>query len=263
MTTELISESGMVRRSAATVASQPSGRLLPSPVFVLSPPRSGSTLLRLILDSHSRVHAPHELPLGDIAVHVPAGVPAAALALLGHDQTTTEHLLWDRLLHEQLDRSGRSILVVKHPDHVLMWKRLAACWPDARYVFLLRHPAAIVASWSNAFGHPPDAAAAHLRQFTAAMSDARRSLPGMTIRYEDLVADPTAEMARVCDHIGVEFEPGMLDYGRHRHGPLQRGLGDWLDTIRSGRIQPARPAPAVSDVPETLTDDAADWGYMK
>ncbi|TMR22101.1 sulfotransferase [Nonomuraea turkmeniaca] len=249
----------MVRRSAASVASWPGARLLPRPVFVLSAPRSGSTLLRLILDSHSRVHAPHELPLGDIAVHVPAGVPTAALALLGHDQTTAEHLLWDRLLHEELGRSGCSVLVVKHPDHVLMWKRLAVCWPDARFVFLLRHPAAIVASWSEAFGHRPSEAAAHLRQFTAALSEARRALPGVTVRYEDLVADPVAEVERVCGHIGVEFEPGMLEYGRHEHGPLQLGLGDWSDMIRSGRIQPARPIPAA--LPEALIDAAADWGY--
>jgi hypothetical protein len=35
-------------------------RLLRAPVFVLSPPRSGSTLLRVVLNSHPLLHAPHE-----------------------------------------------------------------------------------------------------------------------------------------------------------------------------------------------------------
>ncbi|MFJ8165549.1 hypothetical protein ACIRBY_32180 [Streptomyces sp. NPDC096136] len=48
-------------------------RLVPSPVFLLSAVRSGPTLLRCVLDSHSRLHAPHELHLTRFGVH--AGRP--------------------------------------------------------------------------------------------------------------------------------------------------------------------------------------------
>src|ERR1700759_5059782 len=44
------------------------GRLLTAPVFVLSAPRSGSTLLRVILGSHSELYAPPELPLKHLGV---------------------------------------------------------------------------------------------------------------------------------------------------------------------------------------------------
>src|SRR3954467_12084339 len=44
----------------------PGDRLLEQPVFVLSSIRSGSTLLRVLLNSHTAIHAPHELHLGGI-----------------------------------------------------------------------------------------------------------------------------------------------------------------------------------------------------
>ena len=44
------------------------GRLLTAPVFIFSAPRSGSTLLRVILGSHSSLYAPPELPLKHVGV---------------------------------------------------------------------------------------------------------------------------------------------------------------------------------------------------
>jgi Sulfotransferase family len=46
------------------------------------------------------------------------------------------------MLADALRRSGKPTLVVKTPSNVLIWQRIADCWPDARFVFLLRHPAA-------------------------------------------------------------------------------------------------------------------------
>src|SRR6266567_3338335 len=44
------------------------GRLVTAPVFIFSAPRSGSTLLRVILGSHSELYAPPELPLKHLGV---------------------------------------------------------------------------------------------------------------------------------------------------------------------------------------------------
>ncbi|MET7335900.1 sulfotransferase [Nonomuraea sp. NPDC005650] len=255
-------ESGMVRGNIANGPAAPDSpdRLLQSPVIVLSPPRSGSTLLRAILGSHTRMHAPHEPLLSQITVTVPLGPAAAAMTLLGHDQEALQHLLWDRLLHLELTRSGKPTLVLKSPTDTLVWPRLAACWPDARFVFLLRHPAAILASWREATGLPAEPSTHLLGQFTRAVDEARQELPGTTVRYEQLVADPATVMAGVCERLGVAYEPGMLHYGHHVTGPFVRGVGDWLDKIHTGRIQPARPTPAA-ELPEPLAGIVAAWDY--
>ncbi|GAA2691812.1 sulfotransferase [Nonomuraea recticatena] len=249
----------MLRTDAVTVASG-LPRLLAAPTMLLSAPRSGSTLLRAVLGSHSRLHAPHEITLNKITVDVPFGVVEGQLRQVRTRQDL-EHLLWDRVLHAELQRSGKPRIVHKSPGDVLAWERLAACWPDARWVFLLRHPANILQSWVDATDHGPDASAAHLLTFMTALDAARAALPGITVRYEQLVADPAAHVARVCDHLGEPFEPAMLNYGQHGHGPFRRGFGDWSDNINSGRIQTGRPLPPPSRIPHVLRPVCEAWGY--
>lgn len=58
-------------------------RLVPSPVFILSSIRSGSTLLRCILDTHSRIRAPHELHLADLEVQLTSPYVQLAMQTAG------------------------------------------------------------------------------------------------------------------------------------------------------------------------------------
>ena len=236
-------------------------RELAQPAFILSSVRSGSTLLRLILNSHSQIYAPHELHLAHIKVKL--GIPAAeqAMSALNIDKQELTHMLWDRLLNEALRRSGKSVLVEKTPNLVFMWHRVASCWPDARFIYLLRHPAAILDSWQRARpAQTPEEAVASVTRYLTALREARGVLPGHTVRYEDLTADPERTTKGLCAYLGVNWEPGMIDYGRHEHGELRSGLGDWTEKIRTGSVQPPKPLPA-GDLPAPLRTLAADLGY--
>ena len=238
-------------------------RLLKAPAFVLCSVRSGSTLLRVLLNSHSEICAPHELHLRNLHVRVRGRHTARALEATGLDDRRLEYLLWDRLLHRELVMSGKAVLVNKTPSDVFIADRILECWPDARFVFLLRHPALIVRSRRRA--RPQDSEerneAAVLRLLEA-LEAARRAYPGLTVRYEDLASDPATETRRVCAFLGLPWEPGMLDYGRFDHGRFRPGLGDWSPTIRSGKVMPPRPAPPPEALPPALRDIAAAWGYL-
>jgi hypothetical protein len=236
-------------------------RELSRPAFVFASVRSGSTLLRLILNSHSEIHAPHELHLAHITVEFGHAAARHAMAALDLDKQELTHMLWDRLLSETLRRSGKSMLVEKTPNLVLRWQRVARCWPDARYIYLLRHPAAIVDSWQRARDwQPADEVMATVTRYLTALRDARRALPGHTVRYEDLTADPATETRRICDFLGVRWEPDMIRYGDRDHGELRFGLGDWTEKIHTGRVQAPRPLPRI-DLPDELRALAADLGY--
>ncbi|MCG5218779.1 sulfotransferase family protein [Streptosporangium sp. KLBMP 9127] len=239
-------------------------RLLADPVFVLSPVRSGSTLLRVMLNSHSQIHAPHEVHVRRVTVNLPTEPVQQAMDALGHTHSDVEHLLWDRLLHRELVRSGKRILVEKTPSNVFAFKRLATCWPDARFVFLIRHPLSIARSWHEAdpAARPMEEAIRHTFQYMKYLQDARSRLDGLTLSYEDLTADPAAQTRRVCDFLGVAWESGMIQYGEHGHGEFVKGIGDWRDKIRTGTVQPGRPLPGADEVPEALTDIARSWGYI-
>ncbi|MCF6525924.1 sulfotransferase [Streptomyces sp. JJ36] len=237
-------------------------RLVDSPVFLLSPVRSGSTLLRVLLNSHSRIRAPHEMHLRTVHVRMGRDFTPAAMRELDLDRDELEHLLWDRILHLELERSGKDVIVDKTPPNTLVWPRLRRCWPEARYLFLLRHPAAVVTSLVNRRKDPDrEQIHAEVLRYAERLEEARRELDGLTVTYEDLTAEPERVTRDVCRHLGVPWEAGMLEYGAQDHGSFRPHIGDWSSKIKSGRIQPARKAEAQEPLPPRLAELAAAWGY--
>jgi hypothetical protein len=274
---------GVLRRTLGYELTRPPGhpgwrlppprgeRMLSAPVFIFSAARSGSTLLRSVLGAHSRLYAPPELPLGHLEVRAETRwiqTSLKAFQLTDHD---LQRLLWDRVLADLLARSGKPTIVVKTPSNVLIWQRIAECWPDARFVFLLRHPAAAVRSLHAAWNpewHPGEEgklaeAVAKGLQYMTRVQEARTALPGVTIRYEELTAAPAATARRLCEYLGVKFEPAMLNYGRFADNRFAPGLGDASRKIRSGQIQPPVPWPRQADIPAELASLCAAWGYLE
>jgi sulfotransferase family protein len=282
-------------------------RLVETPVFILSPMRSGSTLLRVVLNSHSMIRAPHELHLRTLEVHFTEFYTQLAVEKLGLDKSELEYLLWDRLLHYELTCSGKQIIVDKTPGNALIWRRLRECWPKARYIFLLRHPASVLTSMLECsrdlagdlalkqrvrghaqlagtaalrpselrpseprprMDHPPGADEARERmtqlvlEHIHGVDEAMRELPGLTVRYEDLVGQPDQVTRSICAWLGVLWEPQMLDYGNYEHGGFEAFIGDFTAKIRSGTISAARPLPEADEVPELLREACTTWGYL-
>lgn len=257
---------GTSHETAGSARAKPASarkRLLVAPVVIHSSMRSGSTLLRVLLDSHSLFHAPHELHLRGLKVKESSKYVERAMRTLGLRPNELEYLLWDRVLHWDLQRSGESYVVNKTPGNAFMWRRIATCWPDARYIFLLRHPLAIATSWHAARSNwTLDEAAADVLRYMNAVEEARQALPGLTVRYEELTADPEGETKRICEFLGVDWEPQMLDYGQTNRS-YKAGLGDWSSVIKSGEIKPARLPSADEEMPESLRELCEAWGYVR
>ncbi|MFI6654036.1 sulfotransferase [Streptomyces sp. NPDC050523] len=58
------------------------------------------------------------------------------------------------MLHLELPRSAKDVIVDKTPPNTLIWPRLQRCWPKARYILLLRHPGAVIASLTERRADP-------------------------------------------------------------------------------------------------------------
>ncbi|GAB2848197.1 sulfotransferase [Actinocorallia aurea] len=238
-------------------------RLVPSPVFVLSSQRSGSTLLRVILNSHSQIRAPHELHLRTLKVEPSREFSDDVMGALGLTRKELEHLLWDRILHHEMERSKAQVIVDKTPANALMWRRFHTAWPKARYIFLLRHPQSVVESVMNRRkGAELDAVVQETYNYVAGVEEARQNLDGVTVRYEDLTADPERETKRICEYLGLPWEAGMVDYGAQDHGPIKPVFGDWSANIKSGKVQAARPLPTIETIDPKLLDIVKAWGYL-
>jgi Sulfotransferase family len=253
---------GRVRRRRRGPGEKPGDRLLKAPAFVLCSTRSGSTLLRVLLDSHSKIHSPQELHLRDLAVRVKTDYAAKALGEIGLDEEQLRFLLWDRLLQRELAAARKQVLVNKTPNDVFVVDLIARCWTDARFIYLLRHPGSIARSRQQT--RPQDSPERNARmvlRYCNAIEQARATYAGVTVRYEDLTADPRAETQRVCAFLGLQWEAGMLEYGRFDHGRMKPGLGDWKTKIKSGEIQPAEPPPPLDEIHPSLHELCVAWGY--
>jgi hypothetical protein len=250
------------RRRRKPGESGPADRLLEAPAFVLCSVRSGSTLLRVLLDSHSMIHSPPELHLRDLAVRVKTDYAHRSLAEIGLEREALRFLLWDRLLHRELVAANKQVLVNKTPNDVFVVDKIARCWPDARFIYLLRHPGAIERSRRQARQRDsPERNARMVLRYCTAVEQARAAYPGLTVRYEDLTADPRAETQRLCAFLGLRWEPAMLEYGQFDHGRMRPGLGDWKEKIKSGAVQRADPPPPLEDVHPSLRELCVAWGY--
>ncbi|QBI56507.1 sulfotransferase family protein [Streptomonospora litoralis] len=238
-------------------------RHVTSPVFVLSPIRSGSTLLRMLLNSHSRIRAPHELHLRTLEVQLLEGFSTTSMRELGLDRLELEHVLWDRLLHLEMGRSGKDVIVDKTPGNVWVWERLRHAWPQARFIFLVRHPEGIIASLADRKSNKSarEQLEANVLKYLEPLEKARTTLEGHFMRYEDLTADPEAAMQKLCMYLDVDWEPGMLDYGEHDHGKIAPNLGDRSTNIKTGRIQAPRELDSTQELPPELARYAELWGY--
>jgi hypothetical protein len=238
-------------------------RLLVAPAFILSTVRSGSTLLRVILDSHSEIHSPPEIHLRDLEASAKGKYAQRSMKELKLEGDALQYLLWDRVLHRELSRARKAQLVNKTPNDVFIADRIMECWPDARFIYLLRHPVSTARSRQET--RPQDSEERNtemILRYANALEDARRRFPGETVRYEDLTADPEATTRRLCRFLGLPWEASMLDYGSHDHGRFRPGLGDWKDKIKSGQIQPPEPLPADEEIPPPLRDISKAWGYL-
>jgi len=236
-----------------------------APFFIVGSGRSGSTLLRVILCAHSRITIPPEtyfiMPLLE---RLPSTAPLDGAQVSEALEIITGHYRWpdmslskeefseavvrlDRprlrdvlnvIYNFHLEKDGKTIWGDKTPPYVSIIPGLVSLYPDARIVHLLRDGRDVAKSFQRTGWYGPwlhD----NTREWRTAIRhihDCRRNHPEIgiyEIRYEDLVLNMEATVHALCRHLGIDFEPGMLNWtqsldGRipereaHIHRKLQR-----------------------------------------
>ena len=95
-------------------------------------------------------------------------------------------------------------------------------------------------------------------RYMTVLEQARSALPGFTVRYEELTAEPERVIRELCEFLGVPFQPAMLEYGASTtrvHARARRQLAE-----HQVRPHPAARA-AADEMPAELADICAAWGY--
>jgi hypothetical protein len=216
----------------------------PAP-FVVGVGRSGTTLLRLMLDAHSELAMPPETHFFQSLRDASGGLrfgPRQALDAIVED----EHRRWQDfgLDQEQLlarfeaipsfnatdalrtfyalyaENQGKARWGDKTPDYIRKMPAIKRFLPEARFIHVIRDGRDV--SLSN---NKRIAERGHRRPLTAVRSadrwktsilNARKHAPNLSdyieVRYEDLVSDTESVLRKVCEFAELDFEPGMLAY---------------------------------------------------
>ena len=208
------------------------------PFFVVGSARSGTTLLRVILNAHSQVAVPPEsrfiteLWTGTSEVDRDEFVarlsahrqfqgwdlePAAVLSRLPDRQVVPYPDAIEAAYAAYARARNKSRWGDKTPRYVMSIPFLAELFPAARFIHLVRDGRNVALSYAKVpFGPKtvPKAAAVWSQRVTAGVRDGRPLGDGryMELRYEDLVADPEEQTRKLCQFIDLAFEPAMLDY---------------------------------------------------
>lgn len=226
-------------------------------LFVISPPRSGSTLLQRMIGSHTQVHThpePHlitpmaylgyydtvdKAPYDHINSAEAIRLFVSSLPRGEEDYLDALRAYADTMYGRMLAPAGKRYFMDKTPAYALVTPFLTKLYPHAKYVVLTRHPLAIFSSFANSF-FDGDWARAHefnplLERYVPAIGKLLRDrpVPLVHVAYETVVAEPERQMERVFAYMDVENEPEAVDYGTRFEG--KKGPGDPITVSQHSR----------------------------
>jgi hypothetical protein len=232
----------------------------PPAAFVVGVPRSGTTLLRLMLDAHPELAIPPE------TYFVPELIEACDAGRLDHAGVVAEltaHPRWSDFdvsadeLAERLPRRGPVDAGValrafygayaahhgkrrwgdKTPVYLRHMRAIQTILPEARFVHVVRDGRDVALSVTGLlFG--PDSVVEAARRWDRKIRRARRAAPKVAhyleVRYEELVVDTEPALRHVCQFLELDWDEQMLEY--------HRSAGDRLAAIARSRPRAGREA---------------------
>lgn len=192
----------------------------PSPIFLVGFPRSGTTLLDTLLMNIPALHVLEELPVVR-EVQAALGDPDRIETL-----DSTEANALRRGYFEALDRlsppaPGQRV-VDKFPLHMARMAVIHRLFPDAKVIFVERHPCdAVLSGFMSSFELNPamlsfTSLERAARLYDAASTAWERSesllpIDVCRIRYENMIGDLEGEMRRLLGFLGIDWDDRVLD----------------------------------------------------
>ena len=204
----------------------------PSPLFLLSLPRSGSTLAQRILATHDPIATasepwillPYFYTLRERGIYAEYNHGALVQAVedfctmlpRGQGDYTAEIRELALRLYSKASPDGTRYFLDKTPRYHLISEELVAAFPDAKYIFLWRNPLAVVASiietWADGKWN--------VYRFKVDLFDGLENLIRTyerhdsnihATRYEDLVTEPTETWSEVFSYLDLPFDRSALE----------------------------------------------------
>lgn len=199
------------------------------PIFVVGAMRSGTTLMRLVLDSHENIGIAPETGVMRI-VRANKFVPFwmwgsewfGRLGLREDELNRELGAFYAGLLRRYADAHGKRRWGEKTPWHVWHLDEMALLWPDATFVATVRHPGGNVGSMVSKWHMPLGRAIAHWSNVNRALISQFEHHGDrlLVCRYEDLLFETEPTLRELVERLGEPWSPSML-----RHDVVHRERG--------------------------------------
>jgi Sulfotransferase family len=220
---------------------------------------SGTTLLRLILDSHERIAIPQEtgfMRAYDANRFIPfkwSGRNWAKRMGWSHEELDAElRAFYGRIFERYAEQSGKPRWGDKTPLHTWHVGDMARLFPDSVFIGVVRHPGATLGSnlrrWGGQGGFDP--AVTHYLRYTREVirQVARRRRRFVLVRYEELVLHTEPVLRELLAWLGEPWSPAVL-----RHHTVQRARGGRMKVEGGSRADDPIDAERISRWTQTMS----------
>ena len=246
------------------------------PIFLVGAMGSGTTLLRLVLDSHERIAIPPEtgfMRAYDAQLYTPFKASGKGWSKrLGWKQEELDEMLrelYDRLFMRYAEKHGKARWGEKTPLHTWHIDDMARLFPHAQFVGVIRHPSASVASNMRRLHLALGPTGTHWARYTGEIvrQAARHGDRFVLLRYEDLVLDPEPVLRELLDWLGEPWSDRVLSHhvvqGEREYDRIEGGsrADAPVDASRVDAWAASTDAFTKSVVRKKLAGIGEFWGY--
>ncbi|MEA2441763.1 MAG: hypothetical protein QOH76_3187, partial [Thermoleophilaceae bacterium] len=191
------------------------------PIFIVGTQGSGTTLLRLMLDSHERIAIPHEtgfMRAYNAMTFIPYKYSGREwYKRLGWGRQEFDEKLtrfFEDIFERYAEEHGKTRWGEKTPLHTWHIDGMRRLFPESVFVAIARHPGAAIASSVRRFHRPLSAAVYHYERYAKeiARQAARHPRRMIVLRYEDLLLRTEPVMRELLDWLGEPWSDSVLKH---------------------------------------------------
>jgi tetratricopeptide (TPR) repeat protein/glycosyltransferase involved in cell wall biosynthesis len=246
-------------------------------IFLISLPRSGSTLLQRVLNGNKEIHTAseswfmlhplhafktdkieakydHNLAISatqEFISQIPEGMDLYYKAVRNYGLT---------FYNRALEISGKRYYLDKTPRYYTIIPELLNTFPDARFILLLRNPMAVLSSVLQTWFNNVPAKLKSTSNYRDLIEGPNALIAGIehlkhkaaVVYYEDLVINPQSCIERICNYLDISFDKEMLEYGGrkppigkfgdnvgiHQHErPVSKNINKWISNFSEEKLR--------------------------